>query len=51
MNEPASDAIAYSLDDRDRIIRVNDAWARFAFENDAPELAAEHALRRSICDV
>jgi hypothetical protein len=43
-------ALVYSLDERDRIVRVNEAWTRFALENDAPELAAKQVLRRSIWD-
>lgn len=45
-----AEPLVYSLDACDRIVRVNDAWTRFALENDAPELAAQHVLRRSIWD-
>jgi hypothetical protein len=45
-----TEPLVYSLDERDRIVRVNDAWTRFARENDAPELAAEQVLQRSIWD-
>jgi hypothetical protein len=45
-----AEPLVYSLDGSDRIVRVNDAWTRFALENDAPELAAEHVLHRPIWD-
>lgn len=45
-----AEPLVYTLDACDRIVRVNDAWTRFTLENDAPELAAEHVLRRSIWD-
>ena len=38
-----TEPLVHSLDERDRIVRVNDAWTRFALETDAPELAAEQA--------
>jgi hypothetical protein len=45
-----SSPVEYWLDVRDAIARVNDAWTVFALANDAPELAAEHVLHRSVWD-
>jgi hypothetical protein len=50
MSDKTLEPIAYSLDDRNRIVRVNAAWTRFALDNDAPELAPEYVLERSILD-
>lgn len=50
MSDASPKPLAYSLDHRDRIVRVSDAWTRFALENDAPELAAQHVLQRSLWD-
>jgi hypothetical protein len=43
-----AEPLLYSLDERDRIVRVNDAWTAFALDNDAPELAREQVLDRPI---
>lgn len=40
--------IIYKINNRDRIIFVNDEWSRFALANDAPELVAEKILNRSL---
>ena len=50
MSDASPTPLAYSLDHRDRIVRVSDAWTRFALENDAPELAAQRILQRSLWD-
>jgi len=42
--------ILYKIDERDRIVFVNDEWSRFARANDAPELAANEILNRSLWD-
>jgi len=41
--------VVYRIDAADIIEDVNDAWARFAIENDAPSLATE-VIGRSIWD-
>lgn len=40
----------YSVDGRDRLIRVDDAWLRFATENDAPQLTRDFVCGRPIWD-
>jgi hypothetical protein len=48
MSDASIEPLAYSLDHQDRIVRVSDGWTQFALQNDAPELATEHVLHRSI---
>ena len=50
MSDASTEPLTYSLDHRDRIVRVSEAWTRFALENDAPELAAEQVLQRPLWD-
>ena len=50
MSDAPTEPLVYSLDNRDRIVQVSDAWTRFALENEAPELTAQHVLQRSFWD-
>jgi hypothetical protein len=36
--------VVYWVDDRDRLVRVNDGWDAFARENDAPELTLDRVI-------
>lgn len=42
--------LVYTVDDRDRLVYVNEAWDLFALANDAPELTAPGILGRPIFD-
>lgn len=39
--DPLSDDVVYRVDGKDRIVFTNDAWDRFAFENESPHLSGE----------
>ena len=42
------DPVVFWINDRDEIVRVNDAWTRFALENDAPDLIEDRVLGTSL---
>ena len=43
-------AVEYRLDDKDRIVAVNEDWRRFASANGGPGLAPEQVVGRSLRD-
>jgi hypothetical protein len=47
---PRHDPVLFRIDRRDDIVFVNDAWTRFALDNEAPELVADFVLGRSLWD-
>lgn len=44
------DCVEFTLDNKDRILQVNDSWDLFACDNGAPELCARDICGRSLFD-